>query len=247
MLSNIVLIITLILLVIILILLYFFSNDIRKNKNKINILESDINSIREIFISNNQKITSLENIVNSDLKKKHHSLDNLNNQQNFSDILEKLGSMNNDFFPEGMINQNENFLFDNEEESDETTSEDEEEDDEEDDDEDEDDEDDDDDDDEDENLLEEIIKNESIAFNDPEEIIIENIKEEVKEVEHVEEKKVNLKEKVEEESKDSNSSNKLPKKSVTNLEIGTVELGGDNTTKYSVQLNKGGRKYWKKM
>jgi predicted PurR-regulated permease PerM len=64
MLSNIVFIIILILLIIILVLLYFFSNDIRKNKNKINIIESDLNAMRERILSINQKINSLENIEN---------------------------------------------------------------------------------------------------------------------------------------------------------------------------------------
>ena len=51
MLSNIVYIIILILLIIILVILYFFSNDIRKNKNKINICESDVNALRERMLA----------------------------------------------------------------------------------------------------------------------------------------------------------------------------------------------------
>jgi predicted Holliday junction resolvase-like endonuclease len=104
MLSNIVFIIILILLVIILILLYFFSNDIRKNKNKINICESDINSMRERLLSMNQKITSLENDINNESLPKKSS----KNNANFTDILEKLGSMNNNFFPmDGMMGQDD--------------------------------------------------------------------------------------------------------------------------------------------
>ena len=277
MLSNIVLIITLILLIIILVLLYFFSNDIRKNKNKINILESDINAIRERLLSNNQKIISLENIVNSDFKKKNNqSFDNLGNPQNFADILEKLGSMNSDFFPDEMMNQDDNGIFINDEDDDEDDD-DEEDDDEEDDDEDEEDEDDEEEDDEEEdeesyseeesseddedsNNLEknenESIENKSISSKDASiQVKIEEVKEPLQEiveeiVEPIKEKKIKNKENVEkelEEVKDNNSSNKLPKKSISKLDIGTVELGVDNKTKYIVQLNKANRKYWKKL
>ena len=93
MLSNIVFIIILILLIIILVLLYFFSNDIRKNKNKLNIIESDINALRERLQNINQKVTSIEGDLNNESKKK------FNGSQNYGDIFEKLGSINNDFFP----------------------------------------------------------------------------------------------------------------------------------------------------
>ncbi len=89
MLSNIVFIIIFVLLIIILVLLYFFSNDIRKNKNKLNIIESDLNAIRERLSNMNQKMTSLENSVNMEGKSKKRGGDN------FPDILEKLSSMNN--------------------------------------------------------------------------------------------------------------------------------------------------------
>ena len=240
MLSNIVLIITLILLIIILVLLYFFSNDIRKNKNKINILESDINAIRERVSSNNQKIISLENIVNSDFKKKNNqSFDNLGNPQNFADILEKLGSMNSDFFPNEMMNQDDNGIFINDDDEEESSEDDEEESNL-----------------EDSNNLEkneiESIENKSISSKDASiQVKIEEIKEPVQEiVEPIIEKKIKNKENVEkelEEVKENNSSNKLPKKSISKLDIGTVELGIDNKTKYIVQLNKANRKYWKKL
>ena len=109
MLSNIVFIIILVLLVIILILLYFFSNDIRKNKNKINICESDINSLRERITTLNQKINVIENDLTNNFSKKSGSKSNMQNpveminQQNFAEILEKLGSMNNEYFPQNII------------------------------------------------------------------------------------------------------------------------------------------------
>ena len=40
---------------------------------------------------------------------------------------------------------------------------------------------------------------------------------------------------------------KPPKTSLSKLEIGTIKLGTNNKTKYMVQLNKGGRKFWKKI
>ena len=98
MLSNIVFIIILILLIIILIVLYFLSNDIRKNKNKINILESDMNAMRERLLSFNQKLIALENDLNNTSKKQQVP------SQNFSDIFDKLGSINNGFFQGGMMN-----------------------------------------------------------------------------------------------------------------------------------------------
>ena len=92
MLSNIVFIIILILLVIILVLLYFFSNDIRKNKNKLNICESDINSLRERMSTMNQKIQILESNPSNSMKtNKAMNFDSqqMPQGQNFVDILEK--------------------------------------------------------------------------------------------------------------------------------------------------------------
>ena len=59
-LSNLVFIVMLILLIIILIILYFFSSDIRKNKNNLNIAESNILSLREKISSMNDKLELLE-------------------------------------------------------------------------------------------------------------------------------------------------------------------------------------------
>ena len=135
MLSNIVFIIILILLVIILVLLYFFSNDIRKNKNKLNICESDLNSLRERMSTMNQKIQMLESNPPSSMKTNkamNFDAQQMPQGQNFVDILEKLGSMGN---------QNDFFMNEDDEDVSEASDEDEN-DDEDEDDEDEDDEDD---------------------------------------------------------------------------------------------------------
>ena len=39
---------------------------------------------------------------------------------------------------------------------------------------------------------------------------------------------------------------KPPSKSPLNMSIGSADKGSDNKTKYSVQLNKSGKKFWKK-
>jgi regulatory protein YycI of two-component signal transduction system YycFG len=118
MLSNIVFIIILILLIIILILLYFFSNDIRKNKNKINICESDINSMRERISTLQQKVLSVENNLNNDFSKKPKmnmdpSFMKNSDGADFAGILETLGGMNN------FYQANNNGIFSNNEEDDE--------------------------------------------------------------------------------------------------------------------------------
>jgi hypothetical protein len=95
MLSNIVFVIILILLVIILVLLYFFSNDIRKNKNKLNICESDIQALRERVTSLNQKIGQLENI---EYKPSKNNVSFDSSQPDFVNLLEKLGSMNQGYY-----------------------------------------------------------------------------------------------------------------------------------------------------
>jgi len=88
----------------------------------------------------------------------------------------------------------------------------------------------------------------SSSLSEPE-IKIEEVKEiseiKIKKIKKLEENKEIQKEEL---SKDVVSSqSKLPKKSLLKLDIGTVELGLDGITKYSVQLNKVGRKYWKKV
>ena len=104
MLSNIVFVIILILLVIILVLLYFFSNDIRKNKNKINICESDIISIRDRLHTINQKIINIENDISNENITKQKSNNIFEQKLDPSDItglLSKIGDLNNNFFNDG--------------------------------------------------------------------------------------------------------------------------------------------------
>ena len=115
MLSNIVYIVILLLLLIILGCIYFFFNDIRKNKNKINICESDISSLRERLTSIQQKVISMDNslndLANSKKPSKTNLVDeNMANGPNFAEMLEKLGSMNTNFY------NNEMFNIDNEDE-----------------------------------------------------------------------------------------------------------------------------------
>ena len=132
-LSNLVFIVMLILLIIILIILYFFSSDIRKNKNNLNIAESNLLSLREKISSMNDKFELLEKKIKS----------NQMNPDNFSEMLNQLNSINQEIMPNNMM-----FPMGNDED-DEEDDEDYEDDDDDDEDEDEDDEDDDDDDDDD--------------------------------------------------------------------------------------------------
>jgi hypothetical protein len=222
MLSNIVFIIILILLIIILILLYFMSNDIRKNKNKINICESDISSIRE-------RLTNITTEKNNN---------NNNNDTDFASILGKLGGMNNNIFNRGEYME-ENDITEEEEEEEETKDAEEDEetienvdgDDNANEADDEESDDDDDDGDGDESI---ISKDSSI---DNEEDKTESIEPPLPVVEEkpkaVQEQEV--------------SKNKLPKKPLISLKVGDIEPSTDGKTQYSVQLNKLGRKYWKKV
>jgi len=246
MLSNIVFIIILILLIIILILLYFFSNDIRKNKNKINICESDINSMRERISTLQQKVLSVENNLNNDFSKKMKmnmdpSFMKNSDGADFAGILETLGGMNN------FYQANNNGIFSNNEEDDEEEDDEEEDDDEDDDDEDDDEEDDGEDDDveDDDGEDDDVEDNEGEKDVVEEEVVVENVIVENVVEEEVVAKSENVVTETPEEIVTSNS--KFPKKLLTNLDIGTIDIGSDGTTKYSVQLNKAGRKFWKKI
>lgn len=231
MLSNIVFIIILILLIIILVLLYFFSNDIRKNKNKLNICDSDINSIRERLVALNQKVSSLENSLTNDMGRKKSG-------QNFSNILEQLGSMNNNFMNGGID------IEDYEEESDDNTEVEEEEDDEE----VEDDEEAEDDEEEAEDEEEEAEDDEAEDDEAEDDVIVEEIEITVESEESESkpvEKEVVQEPVVEEVIQDSKK--KTPSKDPSKLDIGVTEFSPNGNTKYSVQLNKSGKKYWKKI
>jgi hypothetical protein len=246
MLSNIVFIIILILLIIILGLLYFFSTDIRKNKNKINILESDLNALRERVSSLTDKIYTFENNSFTESRKKGIP-------GNFADILNHLGSMNNEIF------ENESNKEESDEEEDSEYEEDVEEDDEEEVEEDE--EDDEDDEEVDEELDEEVDEADEVEeAEEPEEVEEVEEAQEVNEVEQVNDKSeedgINklLNELVNNENKqpiiediEDEPLGKPSKKELSKLDIGTIKLGSDNKTKYVIQLNKAGRKYWKKL
>ena len=246
MLSNIIFIITLILLIIILIALYFISNDNRKNKNKLNICESDMNSMRERLSNLTQRVVNLEHSCSNEPKKSSRG------SQNFSDILEQLGSFGGNGMPydeqdevedEYGVNDEEDEEEDDEEDDEEEDDEeedeeedDEEEDEEEDDEEDEEEDEEEDDEEEDEEVVEEKDDNTEV-------IVQEIIEEETKNDIPQEEVKINSI--LEAESKDLKK--KLPKAEPSKLDIGTVDVGTDKKTKYSIQLNKAGKKYWKKL
>ena len=259
MLSNIVFIIILILLIIILGLLYFFSTDIRKNKNKINILESDLNAMRERMISMSEK---LNNIENSSSRK------NNGMSGNFADILNQLGNMNNNMF-ENVDMMNEVDMDDEEsteedeeesteEEEEEESTEEEEEDEEEEDEEsteenelesDEYDKESNQNDDIDENIKEseevDNVSNDTSDDNGINNALNELITEQI--VSSINEDKPLIIEDIVNNDVEEEPLGKPSKKELSKFDIGTIKLGSDNKTKYIVQLNKGGRKYWKKM
>ena len=96
MLFNLITITLLILLTIILIMLYFISSDSRRNKNNINICESNILSLKE-------KITSLENTINEMSSQSQPNLENILNQfqnsnkfMNSDDLMFPLEEVDND-------------------------------------------------------------------------------------------------------------------------------------------------------
>jgi hypothetical protein len=245
MLSNIVFIIILILLIIILGLLYFFSTDIRKNKNKINILESDLNAIRERVISLTEKLNNVENNSYTELRKKGIP-------GNFADILNQLGNMNNEIFEQEEESEEE----ESDEEEEESEEEEEESDEEEETDEEEEESN------EEESTEEEvsekevteqenIINNDNKSVDNSVEYGINNILNELVKDElsvHLNESDVTENVVVDNINDiDDEPLGKPSKKELSKLDIGTVKLGSDNRTKYVVQLNKGGRKFWKKM
>ena len=112
-LSNLVYIIILILLIIILVILYFFSNNIRKNKNNLNIVESNMQALQDKVGALQDKIGFLENKLQSSSSV---------NPNNFSDMLNQLNSINQEMIPDNMMfnmNQenNENDFDDSDDDS----------------------------------------------------------------------------------------------------------------------------------
>lgn len=249
-LDNIMFIIIFLLLIVILGFLYYMSNNIKKNQNKINILESDVHALRERLGVQNEKMNSIDTYLNKDMMdKKNNSRDN-SDPVDFSNFLERISAMNGN-----MMNDDEEYSEEDsssedsssnesstendssvEDMSNESSSEDEE-------------------DGSDVYETEEESANEEVSIDDnvksvssepePEpEPVPEPVQEPVKEVEvpkKEEESAIGL-----DDLMDDKSSKKMPTASIKKLDLGTVMLGGDGKTKYVVALNKSGKKYWKR-
>ena len=247
-LDNIMFIIIFLLLIVILGFLYYMSNNIKKNQNKINILESDVHALRERLGVQNEKMNSIDTYLNKDmLDKKNNSRDN-SDPVDFSNFLERISAMNGNMmnddeeYSEEDSSSDESSTEDNssvEDMSNESSSEDEE--------------------DgsdvyetEEESANEEVSIDENIksVSSEPEpetepepEPEPEPVQEPVKEVEvpKKEETSLGLDDLI-----DDKSSKKMPTASIKKLDLGTVMVGGDGKTKYVVALNKSGKKYWKR-
>jgi len=268
-LDNIMFIIIFLLLIVILGFLYYMSNNIKKNQNKINILESDVNALRERLGVHNEKMNSIDNYLNKDmLEKKSNKMNPNSDPVDFSNFLERISSMNGNMMNGDNEYSEEDSSKDGSSE-DESSSDGEEESsvDEE--------------DDSTQYETEDSSSNQEESSQDSSEDVSEDISiddnvksESSKESEpesepepepvpvkvFVEEKKVEevLSPKKEEpifEEKpfmgiddlmDEKSLKKMPTASIKKLDLGTVMLGGDGKTKYIVALNKLGKKYWKR-
>ena len=229
------------------------SNNIKKNQNKINILESDINALRERLGVQNEKMNSIDNYLNKDMLEKKSSKMNSNSDPvDFSNFLERISSMNG-----GMMNGDNEY-------SEEDSSEDEEEESTEDDSS------------EDEESSEEDgstqyeteesssetevseekvsesvssvddnVKSESSKESEPEpvKVVVEEVVVSPKKEEPVSEEKpfVGI-----DDLMDDKALKKMPTAFIKKLDLGTVMVGGDGKTKYIVALNKSGKKYWKR-
>jgi hypothetical protein len=239
-LDNIMFIIIFLLLIVILGFLYYMSNNIKKNQNKINILESDINALRERLGVQNEKMNSIDNYLNKDmLEKKTNKMNPNSDPVDFSNFLERISSMNG-----GMMNGDNEYSEEDssedeesseEESSEEDTSEDE----------------------EDgstqyeteesssenevsEEKVSETVKSESSKESDP--VVIEEVVIVPPKKEEPEEKPfVGI-----DDLMDDKALKKMPTASIKKLDLGTVMVGGDGKTKYIVALNKLGKKYWKR-
>ncbi len=224
------------------------SNNIKKNQNKINILESDVHALRERLGVQNEKMNSIDTYLNKDmLDKKNNSRDN-SDPVDFSNFLERISAMNGNMmnddeeYSEEDSSSDESSTEDNssvEDMSNESSSEDEE-------------------DGSDVYETEEESANEEVSIDEnvksvssepepePEpkpEPEPEPVQEPVKEVEvpKKEEPSLGL-----DDLMDDKSSKKMPTASIKKLDLGTVMVGGDGKTKYVVALNKSGKKYWKR-
>jgi len=251
-LDNIMFIIIFLLLIVILGFLYYMSNNIKKNQNKINILESDVNALRERLGVHNEKMNSIDNYLNKDMLEKKSSKMNSNSDPvDFSNFLERISSMNG-----GMMNgDNEYSEEDSSEDEEEESTEDDSSEDEESSEEDgstqyetE------------ESSEEEVseekvsesvssvddnVKSESSKESEPEpvKVVVEEVVVSPKKEEPVSEEKpfIGI-----DDLLDDKALKKMPTASIKKLDLGTVMVGGDGKTKYIVALNKSGKKYWKR-
>jgi hypothetical protein len=212
--------------------MYFLSNNIKKNQNKINICDSDVMALRERVQSLTNKVNSMEEYLNKGMieKKQGNSI----RDETFTNILEKLSSMNGD-------------LEDYDEEDDEDDSEEDDSEDESDDDDGDDESDDESDDDEDESgddsddESEEDILEEDVIIKEEEAPVV--IKEEEAPV-VIKEEELGIDNIIQDEV--IQPSKKYPDVDLSGLNVGTIMLGSDGKTKYVVSSNKAGKKSWKK-
>ena len=248
-LDNIMFIIIFLLLIVILGCLYYMSNNIKKNQNKINILESDVNALRERLGVHNEKMNSIDNYLNKDmLEKKSNKMNPNSDNVDFSNFLERISSMNG-----GMMNGDNEYSEEDSSEDEEESSEDEESTE------------------EDSSVDEEddSTQYETEESSSDNEVSEEKVSESVSSVDDnvksesskeaepvvVEEVVVPKKEEPVIEEKpfigiddlmDDKALKKMPTASIKKLDLGTVMVGGDGKTKYIVALNKSGKKYWKR-
>jgi cobalamin biosynthesis protein CobT len=258
-LDNIMFIIIFLLLIVILGFLYYMSNNIKKNQNKINILESDVNALRERLGVQNEKMNSIDTYLNKDMLEKKSSKMNSNNDPvDFSNFLERISSMNG-----GMMNGGNEYSEEDSTEEEEESTEEEDSDDSNSNEESSVDEEDDstqyetedssseeevseekvsEDVSIDDNVKSELSK-ESVSEPEPVKVVIEEVIAVPKKEESVLEEKpfVGI-----DDLMDDKALKKMPTASIKKLDLGTVMLGGDGKTKYIVALNKSGKKYWKR-
>lgn len=252
-LDNIMFIIIFLLLIVILGFLYYMSNNIKKNQNKINILESDINALRERLGVQNEKMNSIDNYLNKDMLEKKSSKMNPNSDPvDFSNFLERISSMNG-----GMMNgDNEYSEEDSSEDEEEESNEDDSSEDEESSEEDsstqyETEESSSENEVSDEKVSESVssvddnVKSESSKEPEPEpvKVVVEEVVVSPKKEEPISEEKpfIGI-----DDLLDDKALKKMPTTSIKKLDLGTVMVGGDGKTKYIVALNKSGKKYWKR-
>jgi hypothetical protein len=213
--------------------MYFLSNNIKKNQNKINICDSDVMALRERVQSLTNKVNSMEEYLNKGMIEKKQG--NPMRDETFTNILEKLSSMNGDLEDYDEEDESEEDDSDDEEDSD---DEDESDDDESDDDDESGDDDESVDDDESEEDIEDILEEDVIVKEEEVPVVIKE--EEVP----VKEEELGIDNIIQDEV--IQPSKKYPDVDLSGLNVGTVMLGSDGKTKYVFSSNKAGKKSWKK-